>query len=175
MATYEIYQGGSRQQNNNFAMFPAAPFVASTGVDPVVKQLPAAFFISRTLNLGQDTALQDYAAQLSAAGTAIVSADEFGMLVIPTSFLAVGFYWSVNAINAGGTFSVDTRGGVTLLTTTSTGTLASGYVPWPSAPQYYTTSDIIDMTLPTVPAGGLGSLSVTVGVYGIHFRHSIGA
>src|SRR5665647_3907126 len=109
MATYEVYQGGSRQQNNNFAMFPAATFAASTGVDPVVKQLPAAFFISRTLNLGQDTGLQDYYAQLSAAGTPIVSGDKLGMLVVPTSFLAIGFYWSVNTINAGGTFSVGTR------------------------------------------------------------------
>jgi hypothetical protein len=173
MATYELYQGGSRQQNNNWAMFPAATFAASAPVDPAIKQIPASFFVSRTLDFSNDTALADYVSQLVTAGTPIASGDKAGAVVIPTEFLTVGFYWRVDRINAGGTFSVATRvGAVTLLAgPQSTGTLASGYVTWPSGPVLFSTSDIIDVDFVTVPAGGVGPLSLTVGFHGIHFRH----
>jgi hypothetical protein len=174
MATYELYLGGARQQNANFAMLPSAPFSASQPFVPVVKQIPVTFFLARNYDFGytqgiaNDPALQDWLANLA---TPLTSGDKLGSVVIPSDFLALGIYWKITTPLASGQFALGTRiGGTSLVAATTTGTANSAWVPWPSAPVLFKTPDIIDLTLTTVPAGGVGSLSIVAGVCGYHFR-----
>ncbi|MGH7745707.1 MAG: hypothetical protein ACREQ5_13095 [Candidatus Dormibacteria bacterium] len=180
MATYELYQGGVRQQNANWQMLPAAPYSQSQTFVPVVKQFPIAYFLSRTYNFGftgaqSDSALDAFVANQATISAPLASGDKLGSIVIPTPFLAEGFYWSVNNALAGGQFAVDTRIGATsLLVATSTGTVSSAYVVWPSGPILYKAGagDIIEVVLTTIPAGGLAGLSLTVGVLGRSFQNA---
>lgn len=166
MATYEAYLGGSRQQNPNFAMLPAAPFVADSTVQPAVRQRPISVFPARDLNFGTETALMEMVRRVP-----LVSGDKLGAQVIPANFLAMGFYWIIKTVNAGGTFAAATRvGGTSLVSATTTGTLNSAYVTWPSGPVLFKTSDIIDVTFGTVPAGGMGALDLQIGVLGFDLR-----
>lgn len=174
MSTRELYLGGLRNQNVNFAMLPALAFSAAAlaGIQPFNKEQPVTYFQARSFDFANDTALVAYTLAQAAAGTPIVSADVLGACIIPADFVAYAFYWKVAAINTGGTFSVGTRvGGTALLTTTTTGTLNSAIVAWPSGPVLFKTPDIIDVTLPTVPAGGIGSLGLVVGVLGWNVRY----
>jgi len=174
MATRELYLGGLRNQNPTFAMLPAAAFSAAAlaGIQPFNKEQPVTYFQARSFDFANDTALVNYTAAQAAAGTPIVSGDVLGSVIIPADFLAYGFYWKVAAINTGGTFAAGTRvGGTSLLTATTTGTLNSAFVAWPSGPVLFKTPDIIDITLGTVPAGGIGPLGLIVGVIGWNMRY----
>ncbi len=174
MSTRELYLGGLRKQNTDFAMLPANTFSAAAlaGIQPFNKEQPVTYMQARDFDFAGDTALVKYTADQALAGTPIVSADVLGAVIVPANFVAVYFYWAVVAINTGGTFSVATRvGGTALLTTTTTGTLNSAIVAWPSGPVLFKTPDIIDVTLPTVPAGGVGSLGLVVGVLGWNVRY----
>lgn len=174
MATRELYLGGLRQQNASFAMFPAATFSAAAlaGIQPFNKEQPVTYFQARDFDFGNEPALIAYTRDQALAGTPIVSADVLGSVIIPADFLAYGFYWKVASVNAGGTFAAATRvGGTSLLTATTTGTLNSAFVAWPSGPVLFKTPDIIDVTLGTVPAGGVGSLALVVGVIGWNMRY----
>lgn len=166
MATYEVYEGGPRKQNNDYAMFPSATFAADSVIQPAVRQRPICVFPARDLDFGNETALIQFI-----KANPLASGDKLGAVIIPANFAAIGFYWRVVNINAGGSFSVATRvGGTALVTTTTTGTANSAFVAWPSAPVLFKTSDIIDVTFPTVPAGGMGSLELQVGVVGYDLR-----
>lgn len=167
MATYEAYLGGLVQQNANLAKFPAAPFNQAVFIQPAVRQKPIRKFVARDLNFGLEPGLKTFVTSVNLA-----SGDKLGSVIIPNNFLAQGFYWKVAGINAGGTFSVATRvGGTSLLTATTTGTAASGYVTWPSGPVLFALPDIIDVTFATVPAGGLGTLDLVIGVVGDDLRY----
>lgn len=174
MSTRELYLGGLRNQNPTFAMLPAAVFSASAlaGIQPFNKEQPVTYFQARDFDFANDTALVAYTAAQAAAATPIVSGDVLGSVIIPADFYAVAFYWKVAAINTGGTFAAGTRvGGTSLLTATTTGTLNSAVVAWPTAPVLFKTPDIIDITLGTVPAGGVGALGLVVGVIGWNLRY----
>ena len=60
MATYEVYLGGNRKQNDGFAMFPSATFAADSTVQPAVRQRPIMVFPARDLDFGNETALIEY-------------------------------------------------------------------------------------------------------------------
>lgn len=172
MSTRELYLGGPRQQNTNFAMLPAATFSAANPAQPFNKEQPVTYLQAREYDFGNDTALIRYTLDQAAAGTPIASGDVLGSVVIPAFFYALGFYWNVETINAGGTFQAATRvSAVTLLTATTTGTANSNVVAWPTAPLWFKTPDILDITLGTVPAGGMGSLKLIVGIFGWHMRY----
>jgi hypothetical protein len=174
MATRELYLGGLRRQNADFAMYPANTFSAAAlaGIQPFNKEQPVTYFQARDFDFANDPALVRYTLDQAAAGTPIVSADVLGSVIIPADFVAYAFYWKVAAINTGGTFAAGTRvGGVSLVTATTTGTLNSAIVAWPSGPVLFKTPDIIDVTLGTVPAGGIGSLGLIVGVLGWNMRY----
>lgn len=168
MATYEVYEGGARAQNASFAMFPSATFAADAVIQPAVRQKPLLCMSSRDLDFGRETSLIKYIASLTVP---LASGDKLGSIIIPANFVAIGFYWKVATVVAGGTFAAGTRiGGTSLVTATTTGTLNSAYVAWPSAPVLFKTSDVVDITFGTVPAGGLGALELQVGVLGYDMR-----
>lgn len=173
MSTRELYLGGLRRQNADFAMLPANTFSAAAlaGIEPFNKEQPVTYLQAREYDFANDTALAQYTAAQAAAGTPIVSGDVLGSVIIPANFYAVGVYWNVLGINTGGTFALATRvGGTSLLTATTTGTLNSAVIAWPSAPVFFKTPDLLDVTLGTVPAGGVGSLHLVVGVFGWNMR-----
>lgn len=166
MATREVYLGGPRKQNDGFAMFPSADFTADSTMQPAVRQRPIMVFPARDLDFGNETALIEYQKRVPLA-----SGDKYGALIIPANFVAVAFYWRVKNINAGGSFSAATRiGGTSLVGTTTTGTANSAYIAWTGGVTLFKTSDIVDVTFPTVPAGGMGTLDLQIGVLGYDLR-----
>lgn len=178
-STYELYLGGPRQQNSDWAIFPAASFSTSNvaALAPANKA-PVCFGSERTLDFTGDVALA-YFFNKTLAGTGFVTNDACGTVVIPSQSLFLGCWWSVNNPVTGGVFSLIVRTAAqTLLSGQSTTTATSGWVPyngagtitsgdtitatWPKFFHYFSAPDIIDVKFTTVPAGNLGALSITV-------------
>lgn len=178
-STYELYYGGPRVQNIDWAIFPAAAFSASnTAALPPANKTPVIFGASRTLDFTNDVALNYFYATTLAAVPGFVTNDELGTIVIPGQSLFLGCFWSVNNPVTGGVFSLIVRTAAqTLLAGQSTSAAASGFVYYngtatPSTASitllgaqinhYFATPDIIDVKFTTVPAGNLEALSITV-------------
>lgn len=181
-STYELYLGGPRQQNTDWAIFPAAPFSAAnvSNLAPPSKA-PIAFGVSRTLDFTNDKAL-NYFYKKNMANTPVIN-DAFGLLVIPSNSAMLGVWYKVNSLCAGavGQFSLRTRvagkvmaSGLLLSTTAS-----SGFVPadptgvittadtigvtFPKLFTLFKTPDIIDMLITTLPSpNSLLGFSLTV-------------
>lgn len=163
MSTYEVYYGGPRQQNSNYAMLPSAAFSTSQAYNPAVMQQPVMFGTARKLDFsGFDEALTQFLVDHP-----VVSGDILGASVIPANSLFLGVWWQVATPLTGGAFSIKLRqANVTLLSGQSTGTATSGFqlkltgIAW--LPTYLTVPDIIDVVYGTVPAGGLTGLVMSV-------------
>jgi hypothetical protein len=186
-STYELYLGGPRQQNIDWAIFPAAPFSANNpaALAPANKT-PVIFGASRTLDFTNDVALNYFYTTTLAAVPGFVTNDEIGAIVIPAQSLFLGCFWSVNNPVTGGVFSLIVRTAAqTLLAGQSTGAAASGFVYYNGAAtpstatitalgaqlnHYFATPDIIDVKFTTVPAGNLEALSMTVTPVYLNFQ-----
>ena len=166
MATYEIYQGGPRQQNANFAMLPAATFSASQPYTPAVQQIPVAYAPPRALDFsGNDEALSQFLIE-----NPLVTNDVLGSAPIPKDSLLYGVWWQVKTPLTGVSFSLYLRvAGTNILTTTSAATAASGFAT-PVAPVYLNTgAEMVDVKLDAVPAAGVKGLVIQVAPYYIYF------
>ena len=163
MALYELYLGGARQQNPDFAMFPAAPFNVANPAEPATGQQLVTYAPSRYLDFtGFDQALA-----LFLANNPLASGDEIGTQILPGKSMLLGFWWEVSAIVPGLTFTVLLReAALTLLTAQSAGVLSSGFVLVETAgaflPVYFPTPDIFDVVFPAVPVAGVAGLGLTV-------------
>lgn len=187
-STYELYFGGPRQQNSDWAIFPAAPFSTSNpAVQPPAFKTPVIFGSSRTLDFTNDGALSYFFNTTLAAVPGFVNNDEIGAVVIPSQSLFLGCFWSVNNPVTGGVFSLIVRTAAqTLLSGQSTTTATSGFVYYNGAGtitsgdtisatgakfnHYFAAPDIIDVKFTTVPAGNLGALSMTVTPVYLNFQ-----
>ena len=130
MATnYELYLGGPRQQNTDWAIFPAAPFNAlnAANLAPPNKH-PVLFGASRTLDFVNDTALKYFLKKN--VTLPMVNNDSLGLVVIPSNSLIVGAWWKVSAPVAGatGTASLKLRvAGKTLASGIALNAVGSGF------------------------------------------------
>lgn len=175
MATYELYKGGPRQANPTYAIFPSAPFSVANPTLPPASKAPVVYGDGITYSFGgtgsgtspvPDQALQNFVAQLKAAGTPIVSGDKFGAVVLPAQSLFWGVFYAINTPTTGLQFAIKQRvAAVTILAATSGAAVTSGFAfrqGTPFAPLFSSTSDIIDLEFTTVPGTGVGNLSITV-------------
>jgi hypothetical protein len=186
-STYELYYGGPRQQNTDWAIFPAATFSANNpaALAPANKT-PVIFGAERTLDFTNDTALH-YFFNTTLGATGFVTNDELGTVVIPGQSLFLGCWYSVNNPVTGGVFSLIVRGTTQVLVSgVSTTTATNAWVPyngagvittldtvtatWPKFFHYFATPDIIDVKFTTVPGGNLGALSLTVTPVYLNFQ-----
>lgn len=176
-STYELYLGGPRQQNTDWAIFPAAAFSANNeaAMAPAQKR-PVVYGVSRTLDFTNDTALS-YFFNTTLAGTGFVTNDELGAVVIPGKSLFLGCWYSVNTPVTGGVFSLIIRAvGTTLVSGISTTTATSAWAPYVAAGNvttgvhYFATPDIVDIKFTTVPGANLGALSITITPVYVHFE-----
>ena len=109
-STYELYLGGPRQQNTDWAIFPAATFSASnTAALAPANKVPVLFGASRTLDFTNDVALSYFYNTTLAAVPGFVTNDEIGAIVIPAQSLFLGCFYSVNNPVTGGVFSLIVR------------------------------------------------------------------
>jgi hypothetical protein len=171
MATYELYNGGPRQQNTDWAIFPSATFSASnTAAQGPANKMPVIFGAERTLDFTNDVAL-NYFYTVTLAGTGLVSGDHVGAVVIPSQSLFLGCWWKVNTPVTGSAFNLGIRvlGSTLFAAPQSMATVASGWVPYSAAgtaafpgTEYFATPDILDVQFTTVPGGGIQALSLTV-------------
>jgi len=177
MALYELYLGGDRPQNADFAMLPSAPFSLTFPYQPALAQQPMAFGTERVFDFtGKDEALR-YFVDTTLASTPLVSGDILGAAVVPAYCLFLGFQWRVYSPLTGGAFSVRLRdAAVTYLAAQSTGTASSGFVSITGAadwlPMYMTDPDILDVVLDTVPPTGVKGLVLSVTPVFFYFRAS---
>jgi hypothetical protein len=189
MATYELYLGGPRQQNIDWAIFPAATFSSSNvaALGPANKT-PVIFGAERTLDFTNDTALAYfYTHNLPGTPPTFSNNDFVGTQVIPANSLFLGCWYSINTPVTGGVFSLIVRGtSQVLVAGVSTTTATSAWVPyngagvittldtvtatWPKFFHYFATPDIIDTKFTTVPAGGIQALSLTVTPVYLNFQ-----
>ena len=189
MATYELYQGGPRQQNADWAIFPAANFSSSNvAALPPANKVPVIFGASRTLDFTNDQALAYfYTHNLPGTPPTFSNNDSVGTIVIPSQSLFLGCWYSVNNPVTGGVFSLIVRGTTqTLVSGVSTTSATTAWVPyngagvittldtvavtWPKFFHYFATPDIIDTKFTTVPGGGLQALSITVTPVYLNFQ-----
>jgi hypothetical protein len=177
-SVYELYLGGPRQQNTDWAIFPAAPFnVANTSNLAPPAKTPIAFGVSRTLDFVNDKALS-YFFKKNMASTPVVG-DSFGLIVVPANSLFLGCWWKVNTPLPGttGTFKLRFRTAAKdILAATTLHTAASGFVPYDGAAavttgataaaglfHHFPASDILDLVLVALPVPNtLVGLNITV-------------
>lgn len=175
MALYELYQGGDRTPNADYAMLPAAPFSLDFPYQAAQGQQHMLFGPERVYDFtGKDEALR-YFVETTLKSTPLVSGDVLGTAVVPAYSLFLGFQWRVYSALTGGAFSVSLRNAaVTYLAAQTTGTASSGFVPITGAadwlPMYMTAPDILDVTLDTVPADGIKGLVLSITPVYIYFR-----
>jgi hypothetical protein len=187
MATYELYEGGPRQQNTDWAIFPAAPFlVANTANLALPSKTPVVYGASRTLDFANDKALAYFYRK---NWVTPVNADILGSVVIPANSLLLGCWYKVNAAMAGasGTFklrrrqaAVDLTGAISMHAVASAFVAVSGgAVVVPSTVSiaalfqqlfaYSATSDIIDVVVVQVPTPNVMS-TFTVTLTPVYFN-----
>jgi len=186
MATYELYQGGPRQQNTDWAIFPAATFSSSNvaALAPANK-MPVIFGVSRTFDFTNDVALAYfYTHNLPGTPPTFSNNDKVSSVVIPSNSFFLGCWYSVNTPVTGGVFSLIVRGTTQVLVAgVSTTTATSAFLPYNSGAaitnfgtinaglfHYFATPDIIDVQFTTVPAGGIQALSLTVTPVYLNFQ-----
>jgi hypothetical protein len=179
MSTYELYYGGPRQQNNDWAIFPSAPFATTNpAAQGPANKTPVIFGAERTLDFTNDVAL-NYFYTVTLASTGIVTGDHVGAVVIPSQSVLLGIWWKVNNPVTGAAFNLGLRElGTTFFTTPqSAAAVASGFLLpiaqgttvastvgalQPQVGPYFSAPDILDVQFTTVPGGGILALSLTV-------------
>lgn len=99
-STYELYLGGPRQQNTDWAIFPAAPFlVANVSKLAPPSKAPVVFATSRTLDFVNDKALL-YFYKKNMLSTPVIN-DVLSLVVVPANSLFFGAFYSVTGFVAG--------------------------------------------------------------------------
>jgi len=182
MATnYELYLGGPRQQNTDWAIFPAAPFNAAnvSNLGPPSKH-PVVFAASRTFDFVNDAALKYFLKKN--VTLPMVVGDALGAVVVPSNSLFFGAFFKVTTPVAGtvGTAKLKFRTSgkdVGVAFNLFGPTLASGFAAYDPAIaagattaalaaqlyHYFATPDILDLVLVTVPnPATLAGLTITV-------------
>jgi hypothetical protein len=180
MATnYELYLGGPRQQNTDWAIFPAAPFNAAnvSNLGPPSKH-PVVFAASRTFDFVNDAALK-YFLKKNVTLPMIVG-DALGAVVVPANSLFLGCWYKVVAPVAGatGTFNLKFRTAGQVLNAAPialnavssgfgvynpAGAITTGATFLTSALHYFAAPDILDLVLVAVPTPAtLAGLIITV-------------
>lgn len=170
MATFDIYDAGAGGNNQPSAQqYPSAPVTATQDLGNIGGQFPN----TRAFDLRQTTSFSGVERPRSNRGLLsslkrfgnLAVGDKIGMIVIPKKHRLESV--NVNVLNpvAGVTFSVGGRftgqaiGGVV-----NAGSANSVSTDITAAALKYndTQNEIIEVTLATVPAGGLGQLAFTV-------------
>jgi hypothetical protein len=180
-SVYELYLGGPRQQNTDWAIFPAAPFSSAntSNLAPPSKH-PVVYGASRTLDFTNDKALSYFLKKNLVTG-AVVNGDAFGAVVIPSNSLFFGLWYKVNSIIAGtgGTFKLRVRGAAADLIAGLDPhvTPTTGFATYPNATavpgtigaaaallfHMFTTPDIVDLVVTALPTPNVWSaFSITL-------------
>jgi hypothetical protein len=183
MTIRELYLGGPPTNNVDRSMFPVSAFSA-TALEQLVSK-PAAhkgaisFGLTRVLDFQHDSALLAYVKLQAGAGTPIVATDKLSICVIPPGMLFLGI--SVQVIQAapgalaltpstrvgGLTFPAIAAGTAGLLqfaTPDATVWVTNGFAPPAAAggTWFNNAPDVLDLTVGTLPAGGIGNLILAV-------------
>jgi hypothetical protein len=166
-SVYELYLGGPRQQNTDWAIFPAAPFnVANVSNLAPPSKTPLLFGASRTLDFVNDKAL-GYFYKKNMLSTPVVG-DSLGLVVIPSNSLLLGLWYKITGILAGtgGSFTLKVRGTGKLFGAFDPHVLGSNFLQYDAgtAPvtttnatlggslyKYFAAPDIVDLVLTTLP------------------------
>jgi hypothetical protein len=107
-STYELYLGGPRQQNTDWAIFPAAPFnVANVSKLAPPSKHPVVFAASRTFDFVNDAALK-YFVKKNMANLPVIN-DVWGAVVVPANSLFFGAFYAVTGAVAGATGKINLR------------------------------------------------------------------
>lgn len=172
MATHELYLGGPRTTNTDFAMFPAPAFAEwANTVAAAHKGNHPVYVLNRTFDFKDDPALAAYV-----RGATFAAGDYLGSVVTPPGTFILGTHLRVETAVTGVTLLVRLRNDAsTLIAIYNAGTagavfhgmdgtqVASGT---PAAVQglYLDAADIVDVELDALPVDGVQNLRFTVGV-----------
>lgn len=172
MAIHELYLGGNRTTNSDFAMFPSPAFSpAGTIVAAAHKGNHPVYVLNRTFDFRDDPALVAYA-----NGATFAAGDYLGSVVVPDDVLVQAVHLKVERAVPGVTLLVRLRQDAsTLIASYDAGTAGSvmygmdgtqAATGTPAAIQglYLDNSDIVDVELDALPVGGIQDLRFTVGL-----------
>ena len=178
MATHELYIGGPPSRNYSQAMFPAVPFNEAAApfntISVAAHKGPAAYNDKRILDFGGD----DHALAEFLRSNTVVQGDKLGAVLIPKNMLLLGF--TVKVVKAGpATLSLTPsfRGKAHTFAAIN-GAVAGEAVFYPASGAavaaisegvaslavavFDNKPDMLDLTLTTLPAGGLGKLILEI-------------
>lgn len=177
MATHEIYIGGPPTANYSRAMFPAAPFnagsAAFTGIRPAAHKGNTGYSLTRVLDTAQKAMAEFLRENVVAQG------DVLGSIIIPQDVLFKGLFYRLESpTGTGATVITPSLRGVaaaTFPTIDANATAgAKGFtkaagVAWVDESAAAAGDDffiaeptILDLTLTTLPADGLGTLRLVL-------------
>ncbi len=176
MATIELYNGGPRQHNSGYAMYPNSVFnvgaVRNQRYSPFDKYQPVTYATSRTLDFtGGDEALSSYLSTVP-----IVTGDIIGTSVIPDQSLIQGVWWQVVTPLTGVSFTLKLRiANITLLAAQSGAVVSSGFAPVTAIllpDPYLALAEMVDVVMTAVPLAGLKGFSLCIAPYFANFQAS---
>ena len=183
MPTYEVYVGGPGRRDYGRSQYPAKAFSQSAAefkAMPIAAHKgPAQYALTRTLDFGNDHALMEFVRNQSAAGAALDDGDVLGIIVIPKDTLLYGVHVEVENPVTGVTLALATRapnslnfGTIDAATAGSSFRVYDADTPAPvtvtqgsvdlSQANFANVPRMLDLTLTTVPAGGLGALRISI-------------
>lgn len=180
MATHELYVGGPSTANYSRAMFPAPPFNAAsaafTGIRPAAHKGNTGYSLTRVL----DTANKAIAEFLRE--NAVAQGDVIGSVIIPQDVIFKGLFYRLESpTGTGATVITPSLRGVGAATfptidanaaAGSKGFAKAGNAAWVTTSAsieagagedfFIAAPTILDLTLTTLPADGLGALRLTL-------------
>lgn len=172
MATHELYLGGNRTTNTDFAMFPSPTFSQTGTIAPSAhKGSHPIYVLNRTFDFRDDPALVAYA-----RGATFAAGDYLGSVLVPDDVLVQAVHLKVERAVTGVTLLVRLRqDNSTLIASYNAGTAGSVMYGMngtqvatgtPAAVQglYLDNSDIVDVELDALPVDGIQDLRFTVGI-----------
>lgn len=173
MAKHELYLGGPARGNGSRSQFPSVPFDANATVfkemRPAAHKGPSQYALTRTLDFGNDHALQEYV-----RNNAIAAADVLNLQVIPKDVLLYGLFVNVENPVAGVSLTFALDDGTIFATAVDCSVAGTMFVPPGGAAwitdgaadlgtaEFANVPKMLQATVTAVGAGGFGALRISV-------------
>jgi hypothetical protein len=165
MAEHNLFLGGGRVLNLDYAMFPAAAVTASQHLDIATHKAAQFTWLNRILDFTNDVALKDYVARNPTADDVN---EVWNAAVIPAGSIVLGHWYRVATPVSGTTLTIrvknlDSAATTNIATGVNAGTAAVGYVnSGAGLVGLFSFNHYLQVVPTAVPGGGIADLRVEV-------------
>lgn len=166
MAEHNLFLGGGRPSNGDFAMYPAKAVTASEALDMATHKSAQFSWLNRVVDPTQDVALKEY---LRANPTADDAAEVWNIGVLPAGSIVIGHQYRVVNPVTGVTFTtrlknINSGATTNISAAVDGGALGTAYVnSGAGLVGQLAYNHYLQLVLVAVPVGGIADLRIEVG------------